>query len=88
VNGDKAVLLTVDDDQGVSRAVARDLRWRYGQDYRVVRAESGQQALEALREINLRSQAVAVLLADCRLAPVVGEGAMVIQLVHRYLEAS
>ena len=37
----KPILLTVDDDPGVSRAVARDLRRRYGEDYRVVRAESG-----------------------------------------------
>ncbi len=63
----KPVLLTVDDDPGVSRAVARDLRRHYGQDYRVVRAESGPQALEALREIKLRGDAVAVLLADYRM---------------------
>jgi thioredoxin reductase (NADPH) len=63
----KPVLLTVDDDPGVSRAVARDLRRRYGRDYRVVRAESGPQALEALREIKLRGDAVAILLADYRM---------------------
>ncbi|HEV8423860.1 MAG TPA: FAD-dependent oxidoreductase [Actinomycetes bacterium] len=63
----KAVLLTVDDDPGVSRAVARDLRRRYGRDYRIVRAESGPQALEALREIKLRGDVVAVLLADYRM---------------------
>jgi len=49
MEANKPVLLTVDDDPGVSRAVARDLRRRYGQDYRIVRAESGPQALEALR---------------------------------------
>ena len=37
----RPVLLTVDDDPGVSRAVARDLRRRYGEEYRVVRASSG-----------------------------------------------
>jgi thioredoxin reductase (NADPH) len=68
----KPVLLTVDDDPGVSRAVARDLRRRYGQDYRVVRAESGQQALEALREIKLRGDVVAVLLADYRMPQMSG----------------
>ena len=47
-------ILTVDDDPGVSRAVARDLRRRYGDNYRIVRAESGEQALEALREMKLR----------------------------------
>jgi thioredoxin reductase (NADPH) len=68
----KPVLLTVDDDPGVSRAVARDLRRRYGQDYRVVRAESGAQALEALREIKLRGDMVAVLLADYRMPEMSG----------------
>jgi thioredoxin reductase (NADPH) len=68
----KPVLLTVDDDPGVSRAVARDLRRRYGQDHRVVRAESGPQALEALREIKLRGDPVAVLLADYRMPEMSG----------------
>ncbi|WP_018505552.1 FAD-dependent oxidoreductase [Parafrankia discariae] len=63
----RAVLLTVDDDVSVSRAVARDLRRRFGETYRIVRAESGAQALEALREIKLRGDAVAVLLADYRM---------------------
>jgi thioredoxin reductase (NADPH) len=68
----KPVLLTVDDDPGVSRAVARDLRRRYVQDYRVVRTESGPQALEALREIKLRGDMVAVLLADYRMPEMSG----------------
>src|SRR3712207_5586184 len=63
----KPVLLTVDDDPGVSRAVARDLRRRYGEDYRVVRASSGDEALTALRELKLRGDAVAALLADYRM---------------------
>ncbi|MEU9920299.1 FAD-dependent oxidoreductase [Streptomyces griseoluteus] len=63
----RTVLLTVDDDPGVSRAVARDLRRRYGASYRVVRAESGPSALEALRELKLRGDSVAVLLADYRM---------------------
>lgn len=51
----------------MSRAVARDLRRRYGESYRIVRAESGQSALEALRELKLRGDQVAVLLADYRM---------------------
>ena len=47
----KPVLLSVDDDPGVSRAVARDLRRKYGEDYRVLRASSGPEALDALREL-------------------------------------
>jgi thioredoxin reductase (NADPH) len=59
--------VTVDDDPGVSRAVARDLRRRYGERHRIVRAESGQAALEALREMKLRGEQVAVILADYRM---------------------
>ncbi|HEY7009978.1 MAG TPA: FAD-dependent oxidoreductase, partial [Jatrophihabitantaceae bacterium] len=60
-------IVTVDDDPGVSRAVARDLRRRYGGTHRIVRAESGEQALDALRDMKLRGDAVAILLADYRM---------------------
>src|SRR5690349_2331103 len=60
-------ILTVDDDPAVSRAVARDLRRHYGETYRVVRAASGAEALDALRELKLRGQQVALLLADYRM---------------------
>ncbi|WP_369360855.1 FAD-dependent oxidoreductase [Streptomyces sp. cg2] len=63
----RTVILTVDDDPGVSRAVARDLRRRYGASYRVVRAESGESALAALRELRLRGGPVAVIVADYRM---------------------
>ncbi|WP_206509234.1 FAD-dependent oxidoreductase [Rhodococcus sp. BGS-1C] len=63
----KPVILSVDDDPGVSRAVARDLRRHYGENYRIIRAESGPQALDALKELKLRGQPVAVLLADYRM---------------------
>jgi thioredoxin reductase (NADPH) len=63
----RPVIVTVDDDPGVSRAVARDLRRRYGEGNRIVRAESGEQALEALRQMKLRGDQVAVLVADFRM---------------------
>ncbi|MGF6882322.1 thioredoxin reductase (NADPH) [Nocardia sp. GAS34] len=63
----KPAILSVDDDPGVSRAVVRDLRRRYGADYRILRAESGASALDALREMKLRGQPVAVLIADYRM---------------------
>jgi thioredoxin reductase (NADPH) len=65
-------ILTVDDDPGVSRAVARDLRRRYGDSHRIVRAETGEQALEALRAMKLRGDEVAVLLADYRMPQMSG----------------
>jgi thioredoxin reductase (NADPH) len=63
----RPVLMTVDDDPGVSRAVARDLRRRYGGEFRIVRAESGPDALEAMRELTLRGEPVAAILADYRM---------------------
>jgi thioredoxin reductase (NADPH) len=68
----RPAMLTVDDDQAVSRAVARDLRRRYGRDYQVVRASSGAEALDALREIKLRGGRVAVMLADYRMPQMSG----------------
>jgi thioredoxin reductase (NADPH) len=63
----RTAILTVDDDPSVSRAIARDLRRKYGDSHRIVRADSGDQALDALREMKLRGEAVAVLLADYRM---------------------
>ena len=68
----RPVLLTVDDDQSVSRAVARDLRRRYGEEHRIVRATSGAEGLETLRELKLRGERVAVLLADYRMPEMSG----------------
>src|SRR4030081_3422934 len=63
----RTAMVTVDDDPGVSRAVARDLRRGYGENYRTVRAESGPSALDALRQMKLRGDSVAVILADYRM---------------------
>src|SRR5690349_23304993 len=60
-------ILTVDDDPSVSRAIARDLRRTYGEEYRILRASSAAEALEALKEIKLRGGRVAVILADYRM---------------------
>ncbi|MDF1603213.1 FAD-dependent oxidoreductase [Nocardioides sp. YIM 152315] len=63
----RSAILTVDDDPAVLRAVARDLRRRYGDVHQIVRAPSGERALEALRELKLRGHEVAVLLVDHRM---------------------
>ena len=68
----KPVILTVDDDPAVSRAVARDLRRHYGEKYRIVRAESGPDALETLNELKLRGETVAVFVADYRMPQMSG----------------
>jgi thioredoxin reductase (NADPH) len=63
----KPILLVVDDDPDVLNAIARDLRTRYGRDYRVLRAESGTAALGLLRELKERGTPVALLLSDQRM---------------------
>jgi len=66
------VLLTVDDDPEVLRAVERDLRRKYGEQYRVLRADSGKTALELLEELKRRGDPVALILADQRMPEMTG----------------
>lgn len=61
------MLLAVDDDGGVLRAVERDLRKRYADRYRVISAESGRAALQLVRQLQLRNEAIALLLSDQRM---------------------
>jgi thioredoxin reductase (NADPH) len=68
----KPVILSVDDDPAVSRAVARDLRRHYGETHRIVRAESGPDALETLKQLKLRGETVAMLVADYRMPQMTG----------------
>ena len=63
----KPVILTVDDDPDVLRAIERDLRQRYRDQYRVLRAESGIAALDLLRRLQQRNDAIALLLIDHRM---------------------
>ncbi len=68
----KPVLLCVDDDPGVLSAVIRDLRRRYGEHYRIMRADGGETALETLRELQQRDDPVALLLVDQRMPKMSG----------------
>ncbi len=70
----KPTLLTVDDDPNVLKAIERDLRSRYGENYRVLRANSGDAGLGLLRELRVRNDAVALLLADQRMPQMDGIG--------------
>lgn len=63
----KPIILTVDDDPEVLQAVARDLRQQYGSRFRIVRADSGQSAIEATQQLKLRNEAVALFLVDQRM---------------------
>jgi thioredoxin reductase (NADPH) len=63
----KPVIWTVDDDPDVLRAVERDLRRQYGDRYKVISADSGASALEAVKQLKLRNEAVALFLVDQRM---------------------
>jgi thioredoxin reductase (NADPH) len=63
----KPVIWTVDDDPDVLRAVERDLRRHYGDRYKVISADSGESALEAVTQLKLRNEPVALFLVDQRM---------------------
>ena len=69
---DKPIILCVDDDPVVLKAIARDLRKQYGDRFRIVRAESGAKALEVVQELKLRGDAVVLFLADQRMPEMSG----------------
>ena len=68
----RPVILTVDDDVSVSQAVARDLRGRYAERFRIIRATSGAEALTALDELRRRDFPVALILSDHRMPEMTG----------------
>src|SRR5690349_8255083 len=63
----KPVILTVDDDHMVLNAVERDLRQKYGRDYRIIKADSGKAALGALKQLQQRNEAAALFVVDQRM---------------------
>jgi thioredoxin reductase (NADPH) len=68
----KPVILAVDDDPQVLRAVDRDLRRRFAREYRVLRADSGESALDTLSKLKLRGDPVALFLVDQRMPRMTG----------------
>jgi thioredoxin reductase (NADPH) len=68
----RPILLAVDDDISVLEAVVQDLRRQYGSTYRVLRAGSGQAALDTLKQLKVREEAVALLLSDQRMPGMTG----------------
>ncbi|MGH2355986.1 MAG: FAD-dependent oxidoreductase, partial [Chloroflexota bacterium] len=76
----KPAILAVDDDAPVLRAVERDLRARYGDDYRILAAGSGDEALELTRELTRRGDHVALFLVDQRMPRMTGT-----ELLHEVL---
>ena len=63
----KPAILAIDDDTSVLEAVVGDLRRHYGQQYRIVRAASGQAALDICAQLKDRGETVALFLSDQRM---------------------
>src|SRR5215472_4569202 len=63
----KPVLFSVDDDPNVLRAIERDLRSQYGADYRVIASDTPEGGVDLLKQLKLRNDDVALLLADQRM---------------------
>jgi thioredoxin reductase (NADPH) len=63
----KPVLFTIDDEPQVLNAIERDLRQQYRRDYRILKASSGQEALETVRQLKARNDPVALFLVDQRM---------------------
>jgi thioredoxin reductase (NADPH) len=68
----KPVIRAVDDDADVLPAVERDLRRRYGEQYRIMGADSGQSGLEIVRQLKLRGDVVSLFLLDQRMPRMTG----------------
>jgi len=68
----RTTILAVDDDRAVLASVERDLRQKYGRDYRIVKAESGAAALELVNELKRRNEAIALFVVDQRMPRMTG----------------
>lgn len=68
----KPVIFTIDDEPQVLNAVERDLRRHYSRDYRILKAGSGQEALQTVRQLKARNDPVALLLVDQRMPQMEG----------------
>jgi len=68
----KPIIMTVDDEPHVLNAIARDLQAHYQSDYRIVKANSGNEALEAVQEFKRRNDSIALFLVDQRMPKMSG----------------
>ncbi|CAN5418153.1 FAD-dependent oxidoreductase [soil metagenome] len=66
------IIFAIDDDPAVLKAIARDLRSRYRKDYRILSTESPQEALDSLKELKNKNEAVAMFLSDQRMPDMLG----------------
>src|SRR5688572_30044808 len=68
----KPVIFSIDDDPSVLNSVERDLRARYGQDYRILSINQGRAGLDYLKKLQQRNETVALFLVDQRMPEMSG----------------
>jgi thioredoxin reductase (NADPH) len=68
----KPIILTVDDEIEVSNAIERDLRVQYGKEYKIIKTNSGREALETVRQLKQRDDQIALFLTDQRMPDIEG----------------
>src|SRR5512134_2845111 len=68
----KPVIMTLDDDSSVLNSIERDLRARYGQEYRIIPINEGKTALAYLKKLEQRNETVALFLVDQRMPEMTG----------------
>ena len=78
----RPIILAVDDEPEVLRAVQRDLRSRYAADYQILGAGGGQEAIATIEELALRGSPLAMILADQRMPSVTGVDVLRASLSH------
>lgn len=69
---DQSIIFVIDDDVQVLRAITRDLKNKYRQDYRVLSTSSAKEALESLLELKNRGESVAMFISDQRMPEMEG----------------
>jgi len=82
----KPIILSIDDEIQVLNAIVRDLQGQFGSKYRIMKATSGAEALDTLRQLKLRNSPVALLVADQRMPEMEGTEFLT-QAVELYPEA-
>lgn len=68
----RPIIMSVDDEMQVLNAIVRDLRAQYGQEYRILKANSGEEALETVRQLKKRNAPLALFLVDQRMPKMSG----------------
>jgi thioredoxin reductase (NADPH) len=68
----KPIIITIDDEVQVLNAIERDLRTNYGRDYRIIKANSGREAITTVEKLKARNETVALFVADQRMPDIDG----------------